>query len=162
MAEKILKADFEETYRNNCDTVYKIAFIHIKKPDDSNDIVQEVFLKYHLTKKSFADEKEKEAWLIRSAHTATMDYFRTKCARKYALKIWRKCIFRLKSTTLSPYFSPCPINSVRLCSFIIPRDIQRRKLPKFFTSQYPALSPISSTANSISIKSLEVKSVEKR
>ncbi len=90
MAEKILKADFEETYRNYCDTVYKIAFIHIKKPDDSNDIVQEVFLKYHLTKKSFADEKEKEAWLIRSAHTATMDYFRTKMRKEIRIKDMEK------------------------------------------------------------------------
>ncbi len=90
MAEKIMKADFEETYRNYCDTVYKIAFIHIKKPADSNDIVQEVFLKYHLTKKSFANEKEKKAWLIRCAHMATMDYFRTKMRKEIRIKDMEK------------------------------------------------------------------------
>ncbi len=90
MAEKTMKADFEETYRNYCDTVYKIAFIHIKKPADSNDIVQEVFLKYHLTKKSFANEKEKEAWLIRCAHMATMDYFRTKMRKEIRIKDMEK------------------------------------------------------------------------
>ncbi len=90
MAEKNMKADFEETYRNYCDTVYKIAFIHIKKPADSNDIVQEVFLKYHLTKKSFANEKEKEAWLIRCAHMATMDYFRTKMRKEIRIKDMEK------------------------------------------------------------------------
>ncbi len=90
MAEKNMKADFEETYRNYCDTVYKIAFIHIKKPADSNDIVQEVFLKYHLTKKSFANEKEKEAWLIRCVHMATMDYFRTKMRKEIRIKDMEK------------------------------------------------------------------------
>ncbi len=85
-----MKADFEETYHNYCDTVYSLAFIHIKKPDDSNEILQEVFLRYLLTKKSFEDEKAKEAWLIRTAHTATMDYFRTKMRKEIRIKDMEK------------------------------------------------------------------------
>lgn len=78
MAEKLMKEDFDDVYDDYFDLIYRIAFIHIKKPDDSNEIVQEVLLKYLFTKKTFSTEEQKKAWIIKTAHDASMDYFRTK------------------------------------------------------------------------------------
>lgn len=79
------REDFEETYDKYFDTLYRIAFLHIKRPSDSLDVVQDVFYKFLLTKKEFESEAHKKAWLITCAHNATMDYFRAKMRKNVSL-----------------------------------------------------------------------------
>ncbi|MBQ4165567.1 MAG: sigma-70 family RNA polymerase sigma factor [Oscillospiraceae bacterium] len=49
------------------DTVYRVSYNFVKTPADSEDIVQEVFLKLYRTDKKFESEEHVKAWLIRVA-----------------------------------------------------------------------------------------------
>lgn len=53
-----------EKYRHN---LYAVAFNICKSPDDADDVVQETFIQYYITKKEFDDEQHIRAWLIRVA-----------------------------------------------------------------------------------------------
>lgn len=47
------------------DTVYRICMLHLKNASDTEDIFQEVFLKYALCREVFSGEEHEKAWLIR-------------------------------------------------------------------------------------------------
>lgn len=49
------------------DTVFRIAFNYCKNRTDSDDIVQNVLLKYYKSKKDFQNEEHIKNWLIRVA-----------------------------------------------------------------------------------------------
>lgn len=85
MAQHQKRPDFEETYNKYFDMVYRIAFIHIKKPDDAADVSQEVFFKFLICKKEFTSEEHKKAWLITCANNSSFDYFRSKLRKNVSL-----------------------------------------------------------------------------
>jgi RNA polymerase sigma-70 factor (ECF subfamily) len=64
------------------DTVRRICFIHLKNHADTEDVFQEVFLKYVLRNREFESEAHERAWLIRVAVNACKDviksFFRSK------------------------------------------------------------------------------------
>ena len=47
------------------DTVRRICMLHLKNASDTEDIFQEVFLKYALSAASFTSEEHEKAWIIR-------------------------------------------------------------------------------------------------
>ncbi len=47
------------------DTVYRICMLHLKNTADTEDIFQEVFLKYALSSIDFENESHEKAWIIR-------------------------------------------------------------------------------------------------
>lgn len=47
------------------DTVRRICMIHLKNADDTEDIFQNVFLKYALSSVSFESDEHEKAWFIR-------------------------------------------------------------------------------------------------
>ncbi|MGN1480512.1 RNA polymerase sigma factor [Porcipelethomonas sp.] len=47
------------------DTVFRIAYSYLKNISDAEDVCQDVFLKFYTYEKSFADNGEEKAWLIR-------------------------------------------------------------------------------------------------
>ncbi len=49
------------------DTVYRVAYNFVKAHEDSEDIVQETFLKLYRSDKGFDSEEHVKAWLIRVA-----------------------------------------------------------------------------------------------
>lgn len=49
------------------DTVRRICFIHLKNKADTEDVFQEVFLKYILCGRLFESDAHEKAWLIRVA-----------------------------------------------------------------------------------------------
>jgi RNA polymerase sigma-70 factor (ECF subfamily) len=55
------------------DTVRRICFIHLKNDADTEDVFQEVFLKYILRTRAFESEAHEKAWLIRVAVNACKD-----------------------------------------------------------------------------------------
>ena len=57
-----LFTDYISRYRN---MVYRVAYSYLKTPADSEDIMQEVFLKLYQSGKSFDSEEHLKAWLIR-------------------------------------------------------------------------------------------------
>ena len=66
----------EEAVRTYTDMLFRIAFSMIGDSDDAEDILQNVFLKYHLKHPAFADSEHCKAWLIRTAVNETKDFLR--------------------------------------------------------------------------------------
>lgn len=63
-----------ERYRDN---LFAIAFNICKNAADSDDIVQETFVQYYLTKQKFESEQHIRAWLIRVAINKAKNVTRT-------------------------------------------------------------------------------------
>lgn len=53
-----------EMYKNN---IYAAAFNICKSAEDAEDVVQDTFLQYYMTKKEFDDEKHIRYWILRVA-----------------------------------------------------------------------------------------------
>lgn len=64
------------------DTVKRICILHLKNTSDSEDIFQEVFLKYALSDVLFENQNHEKAWIIRVTVNACKDliksFFRSK------------------------------------------------------------------------------------
>lgn len=72
--------EIEEIYNRHVDTIYRVCFSFMKNEADTEDIVQETFLKLITSKKQFQSESHEKAWLIVTACNACKD----------ALKHWRR------------------------------------------------------------------------
>ena len=75
------EADLVNTMHNHSDSIRRICFVYLKNYADTEDVFQDVFLKYALHKKSFESEKHKRAWLIRVCINRCKDFLRS-AARK--------------------------------------------------------------------------------
>ena len=78
---KTRKAEFIEVYSRQVDTVYRVCYSFMKNKADTEDLVQETFLKLLSTKKEFENERHERAWLIVTASNLCKDSLK---------KIWRK------------------------------------------------------------------------
>ena len=63
-----------ETY---ADMIKRICFYHLKNPADTEDVFQNVFLKYMMHDEPFFDDEHEKAWLIRVAINACKDQLRS-------------------------------------------------------------------------------------
>jgi RNA polymerase sigma-70 factor (ECF subfamily) len=59
------------------DTVRRICFVHLKNYHDTEDVFQDVFLKYVLHDAEFQSDAHEKAWLIRVAINACKDTLRS-------------------------------------------------------------------------------------
>lgn len=59
------------------DTVRRLCMIHLKNHADTEDIFQNVFLKYVLREEPFESEEHKKAWFIRVTINACRDLLRS-------------------------------------------------------------------------------------
>lgn len=62
-----MKQPTDELVRRYRDNIFSAAFQICKNAADADDVVQDTFIQYHVTKKEFADEQHIRAWLIRVA-----------------------------------------------------------------------------------------------
>lgn len=58
------------------DMVQRVCILHLKNPQDTEDIFQKVFLKYTLYSGTFESEAHEKAWLIRVTLNACKDLLR--------------------------------------------------------------------------------------
>lgn len=65
--------EIEEIYFRHVDMVYKICFTYLKNPADTEDAVQDVFIKLMKSKKTFNDYEHEKAWLIVTAGNTCKD-----------------------------------------------------------------------------------------
>ncbi|MDF2535642.1 MAG: polymerase, sigma-24 subunit, subfamily [Bacillales bacterium] len=89
----LIKQDFEEKYDQYCRLVYKIAFIHLGNKADSEEAVQEVFIKLFRKAPEFHDSEHEKAWLIRVTSNHCKNILRS---------FWRKRVTKLDD--LSSFF----------------------------------------------------------
>lgn len=59
------------------DLVRRICFYHLKSYADTEDIFQNVFLKYMLYSGTFESDEHEKAWFIRVSINACKDYFKS-------------------------------------------------------------------------------------
>lgn len=71
MKEALLRTDeeqeFTEIYYRHVDAVFRLCFTYLKNKQDTDDAVQEVFLKLLNYKGAFESEEHRKAWLIVTA-----------------------------------------------------------------------------------------------
>lgn len=65
MVQKLSTQEFEESYYNYKDLLFRIAFTYLKTRENTEDILQEVFAKLLYESPEFASEEHKKRWLIR-------------------------------------------------------------------------------------------------
>ena len=58
------------------DMVRRVCFYHLKNQADTEDVFQEVFLKYMLHDEPFKNKEHEKAWLLRVAINACKDYLK--------------------------------------------------------------------------------------
>lgn len=72
-------------------TVYKLAYSYMKNKQDTDDIYQEVFLRFFRKKPEFESEEHEKAWFIRTT---------INCCKSYFLSGWVKRTMALEESTL--------------------------------------------------------------
>jgi len=63
-------------YNRHADTVYRVCFMFMKNAPDTEDMVQNTFIRLMKDRTVFQNEEHEKAWLIRTASNLCKDYFR--------------------------------------------------------------------------------------
>lgn len=71
------EAEINRVVDEYADMVKRVCFYHLKNKADTEDVFQNVFLKYMTYEGSFADREHEKAWLLRVAINASKDYLRS-------------------------------------------------------------------------------------
>ena len=58
------------------DMIRRVCFYHLKNQADTEDVFQNVFLKYMLSSEHFYDSEHEKAWLLRVSINACKDYLK--------------------------------------------------------------------------------------
>lgn len=75
--------DLNRVMEAYADMVRRICFVHLKSRHDTEDVFQEVYLKYLLYDGSFESEEHEKAWFVRVAVNACTDWLRRLTRRKW-------------------------------------------------------------------------------
>ena len=67
----------EQVIHRYADTVYRLAYAHMRNPADADDVFQDVFLKYAEKAPTFASEEHRKAWLIRVTINRCRSHYRS-------------------------------------------------------------------------------------
>lgn len=59
--------ELEQVFNKYADSVYRICYTYLGNAADSEDAVQDVFIKYMCKSPHFSEEKDRKAWLIVTA-----------------------------------------------------------------------------------------------
>lgn len=94
MANSLLRTDKEiaEIYERNVDTVYRVCFTYMKNKTDTEDMVQNTFLRLLSYNRPFSSLAHEKAWLIVTAGNLCKDFYKS---------MWHKARTDLEPETLS-------------------------------------------------------------
>ena len=73
----------DKAYDNYADMLYRLALTYMQNPDDAQDAVQDVFLKYMTAAPFLRDDEHQRAWLIRVTVNRCCDLLRRRKIRSY-------------------------------------------------------------------------------
>ncbi len=68
--------DFETTYQQYGEMLYRIAYIHLGDTHSAEDILQDVFVALYENAPKFKSEEHRKAWLIRVTHNKCINHFK--------------------------------------------------------------------------------------
>ncbi|HHW47305.1 MAG TPA: RNA polymerase sigma factor [Clostridiaceae bacterium] len=74
--------ELAEIYDRHVKTVYRICFIYMKNQHDTEDMVQNTFIKLMKDNTKFQSEEHEKAWLIKTATNLCKDHFRSWWSKK--------------------------------------------------------------------------------
>lgn len=74
---------FETAYDHYADMLYRLALSRVHHPEDAEDIVQEVFLKYMASYHKLRDDEHERAWLVRVTINHCNDHLRHHKRRRW-------------------------------------------------------------------------------
>ena len=89
--------EFEIKYTQYYETLFRIAYSYVKNSWDADDVVQDVFVKLYLTRKTFKTEDNEKYYLIRLVINRSIDYIRNN--KKHNLSIDNEYINNLPDTS---------------------------------------------------------------
>ncbi len=75
--------DLSRTMEVYGDMVRRICFVHLKSRHDTEDVFQNVYMKYLLYEGSFESAEHEKAWFVRVAINACTDWLRYLSRRKW-------------------------------------------------------------------------------
>mgnify|MGYP005973455981 FL=1 len=73
----------ETAYDKYADMLYRLAFSHLRRREDAEDAVQDVFTKYMNTSPRFTDDEHERAWLVRVTVNRCHDMLRRGKVREH-------------------------------------------------------------------------------
>ena len=76
------EAEINHAVETYADMIRRVCFYHLKNQADTEDVFQNVFLKYMLYEGQFADREHEKAWLLRVTINACKDYLKNFFRRK--------------------------------------------------------------------------------
>lgn len=74
--------DLNRVMQEYADMVRRICFVHLKNRHDTEDVFQNVYMKYLLYKGSFENDEHEKAWFVRVTINACTDWLRNLSRRK--------------------------------------------------------------------------------
>lgn len=77
--------EFEKKYYMYKDTIYNIAFTYVHNESDASDIIQDVFMKYLKSNKSFPSNDDEKYWLIRVTINTCLSFIKSSWKKKVEL-----------------------------------------------------------------------------
>lgn len=90
MKEALLRTDKElqDIYQRHVKTIYRVCFAYMKNKADTEDAVQNTFMKLLGYKGRFQDEEHEKAWLIVTATNLCKDFLRHWWQKKEPLEAY--------------------------------------------------------------------------
>lgn len=104
----------------HADTVRRLCLIHLKNHADTEDIFQNVFLKYALSSIRFESEEHERAWFIRVTLNACRDLLR---------RFFRRRTVSLEKLVEQPAQIAPDHREVLEAVLALPQTLPRRRLP---------------------------------
>lgn len=69
--------DFQNKYKEYGEMLYRIAFVFLGNPDDTEDIMQEVFISLLYNSPEFETKEHEKAWLIRITQNKCINFLKS-------------------------------------------------------------------------------------
>ena len=85
-------------YDEHAPMLYRIAFTYLKNQYDSEDALQECFLRYLRSSPSFSDPQHEKAWLIVTVGNICRDMLRSRSRRHESLEDHGELALRRRTT----------------------------------------------------------------
>ncbi len=68
--------DFERTYQQYGEMLYRIAYVHLGDTYSAEDVLQDVFVALYGNAPKFKSEEHRKAWLIRVTHNKCINHLK--------------------------------------------------------------------------------------
>lgn len=76
---------FDDLYQKYASMIFRTAYNFLLNKDDAEDIVQEVFIKYFVSNKTFNDDNHEKAWVLTVTANLSKNVLRSKSRQNLEL-----------------------------------------------------------------------------